>query len=402
MFVGLKKYINDNVYNKAVERISNTLDNVECAYVSFSGGKDSSVLYHLLADECRSRGIRIGVLIVDLEAQYIKTIEHIKEIIKENSDITDLYWVSLPIKLRNAVSNYSPSWTCWDVDQKEKWIRSPDKESITDVDYFDFFEYGMEFEEFVPLFGEWYAKGKKCACFVGIRADESLNRFRTIASNKKTMLKNMAHTTQVTDNVFNSYPIYDWKTQDIWVYTKKFNKSFNQVYEYMTKAGLSIHQQRLCQPYGDDQRRGLWLYHIIEPQTWFKVVNRVSGVNSGSLYINENGNITGYDKISCPEGHNWESFSVFLLNTLPINTRRHYKKKIDTFISWWKGRGYHEGIPQEAPSILEAKKLVPSYKRICKTILRNDYWCKGLSFTQPKSNAWNRFKKMELEKREKS
>ena len=53
----------------------------------------------------------------------------------------------------------------------------------------------------------------------------------------------------------------------------------------MHKAGLTIHQQRICQPYGDDQRRGLWLFHLIEPITWAKVVARVNGANSGALYI---------------------------------------------------------------------------------------------------------------------
>ena len=68
----------------------------------------------------------------------------------------------------------------------------------------------------------------------------------------------------------------------------------------MQMAGVKISQQRLCQPYGDDQRRGLWLYHILEPDTWFKLVNRVNGANSGALYIQENGNMTGYNKITKP------------------------------------------------------------------------------------------------------
>ena len=74
----------------------------------------------------------------------------------------------------------------------------------------------------------------------------------------------------------------------------------------MHKAGLSISQQRICQPYGDDQRRGLWLFHIIEPETWAKVVTRVNGANSGALYVNESGAINGYNKITLPKGHTWE------------------------------------------------------------------------------------------------
>ncbi len=72
----------------------------------------------------------------------------------------------------------------------------------------------MEFEEFVPLFGEWYAQGKSCACLVGIRTDESLNRYRTIASTKKVKKDGKQYTTKVTDSVYNVYPIYDWRTQE--------------------------------------------------------------------------------------------------------------------------------------------------------------------------------------------
>jgi predicted phosphoadenosine phosphosulfate sulfurtransferase len=84
----------------------------------------------------------------------------------------------------------------------------------------------------------------------------------------------------------------------------------------MHKAGLSISQQRICQPYGDDQRRGLWLFHLIEPETWAKVVARVNGANSGALYVNESGSITGYNKITKPKNHTWESFSMLFLNSI--------------------------------------------------------------------------------------
>lgn len=30
----------------------------------------------------------------------------------------------------------------------------------------------------------------------------------------------------------------------------------NRLYDLMHQAGLTIHQQRICQPYGDDQRKG--------------------------------------------------------------------------------------------------------------------------------------------------
>ncbi len=206
----------------ARERVSWTFDTFERVYVSYSAGKDSTVMLHIVAEEARKRNKRFGILTVDLEGQYKFTIEHIEATFETYKDIADIFWVCLPIALRNAVSVYEPKWKCWDDAAKENWIRELPEKGIHDPNYFDFFEDGMEFEEFVPLFGEWYSQGKECACLVGIRADESLNRFRTIASDKKTKKDNKGYTTKVTENVFNVYPIYDWRTQDIWTYHGKF------------------------------------------------------------------------------------------------------------------------------------------------------------------------------------
>ena len=183
----------------------------------------------------------------------------------------------------------------------------------------------------------------------------------------------------MTPDVVNFYPIYDWRTDDIWIWHYQ-NPDFphNKLYDYMHKAGLSIHQMRICQPYGDDQRRGLWLYQLIEPYTWGKVVARVNGANSGSLYIQETGNMTGYGKVTLPPGHTWRSFAELLLKSLPEKAEQHYRAKFDVWRKWWMDRGYENGIPDEAERPLETQRKVPSWRRVCKALLRNDYWCKTL------------------------
>jgi predicted phosphoadenosine phosphosulfate sulfurtransferase len=390
-----------NVYEAAKQRIEWTFDKFDKIYLSFSGGKDSTVMLHMVMNEAIKRNKEIGLLIVDLEGQYKLTINHMLECVKMYRNYIDLYWICLPIHLRNAVSVFEPFWLCWDENKKNDWIREQPKFSVSDINYFPFFRTGMEFEEFVPEFGEWYSNGKNTACLVGIRADESLNRFRTIASNKKVTYLNKQYTTKVTDNVFNVYPIYDWSTEDIWIYHgKNKDKRHNELYDLMHKAGLSIHLQRICQPYGDDQRKGLWLFHLIEPETWSKVVARVNGANSGALYVQDTGNINGYGKITKPENHTWKSFSELILNTLPEKTAEHYKNKIFVFIKWWQERGYDNEIPDYAPNLLESQKLVPSWRRICKSLLRNDWWCKGLGFTQHKTKAYEKYLKLKKQQRE--
>ena len=390
-----------NVYEAAQERTEWIFDHFEKVYLSFSAGKDSTVMIHIAAQEARRRGVRIGVLLVDLEGQYKMTIDHAERCFEYYSDVIDLYWICLPLSLRNAVSVYEPKWVCWDKDVKDNWIRPLPERGISDESMFPFFEKGMEFEEFVPLFGEWYSEGKSCACLVGIRTDESLNRFRTIASQTKTMIEGRQYTTKVTDNVYNVYPIYDWRTQDIWIYhSKNPELSHNELYDYMLKAGLPLGLMRICQPYGDDQRRGLWLFHLIEPETWAKVVARVNGANSGALYVQESGNINGYNKIQKPDGHTWRSFAEMFLDSLPPSTKEHYENKILLFCKWWEDRGYPDGIPDEADLKLEMKRDVPSWRRVCKSLLRNDYWCKGLGFSQHKSKAYQKY--LDLMKRRKA
>ena len=396
-----KRYLGIDVHSACEQRLKYIFDNFKKIYVSFSGGKDSTVMLHMAIKEARKRKRKIGVFIVDLEGQYKMTIEHMEEICDKNKDVLDVYWFCLPISLRNAVSVYEPKWCCWDKDNKKNWIRPIPKYGISDENLIPEFKKGMEFEDFILLFGEWYANGEETACLVGIRTDESLNRYRTIASTTKVRRDNLQWTTLVTPNVYNCYPVYDWKTQDVWVYHNRNKEDrYNRLYEYMHKAGLTIHQMRICQPYGDDQRRGLWLFHLIEPETWAKIVARVNGANSGSLYVNESGNITGYHKITCPKNHNWKSFAVMLLNSMPKKSKTHYQNKIVLFEKWWMERGYPKGIPDEADLNLEMKKGVPSWRRVCKSLLRNDYWCKGLGFSQHKSEAYKKYLTL-MEKRKK-
>jgi predicted phosphoadenosine phosphosulfate sulfurtransferase len=381
-----------NVYDAARERIAWTFDNFERVYLSFSAGKDSTVMLHLVMDEAIKRNKKVGLLLIDLEGQYKLTIDHALKCYDIYKDHIEPYWVCLPIHLRNAVSVFETHWMCWDKDKEKSWIREMPKKCISKYDYFPFFHEGMEFEEFVPEFGKWYGQGKSCACFVGIRSDESLNRYRTISSKSKIMYQDKQYTTQVAEYLFNIYPVYDWKTSDIWIYhAKNPNKPYNELYNLMYKAGLTISQMRICQPYGDDQRRGLWLFHLIEPETWARVVARVNGANSGALYVGESGNVTGYRKISKPEGHTWQSFANLLINSMPPKTKLHYQNKISVFVKWWIDRGYALGIPDEGDYRLEAEKKIPSWRRICKSLLRNDYWCKGLSFTQHKSEAYEKY-----------
>jgi len=91
---------------------------------------------------------------------------------------------------------------------------------------------------------------------------------------------------------------------------------------------------------------------------------------------------------------------VELINSMPPQTTKHYKNKVLLFEKWWRERGYPNGIPDEAAYEMEAARRAPSWRRVCKSLLRNDYWMKGLGFTQHKSAAYQKYLDLMKRRRE--
>lgn len=387
----MKSYLDVDVHAAAIERLREVFANFTKVYIAFSGGKDSGVLLNLTVEVAKEVGrLPVDVLYVDLEAQYAHTADYVQRTLSRPE--VRPHWICLPLHLRNAVSQVQPHWLCWDEQKRDAWVRAMPENTgvVSDPSTFPFFRRGMEFEEFVPEFGEWLAASENTACLVAIRSDESLNRYRTIRNEAKETLEGRPWTTRVTDHVWSCYPIYDWRTEDIWTANGKFGWDYNRIYDLMHLAGLSLHQMRLCQPYGDDQRKGLYLFKMLEPETWSRVVARVEGANFGNRYSRTQSHVMGNFRVSLPPGHTYESYAKFLLDTMPPYLAAHYRRKIDKFLTWWYTHGAERGcpcpgrIPDQTDPRLESRRAVPSWRRIAKVLLKNDYWCKGLSFAQTK------------------
>lgn len=411
----MKKYNKDkNVYEAAKERISFIFDEFDNILISFSGGKDSGVVLNMAIDEARLRGRRIGVLFIDLEAWYEKSIQFIERMIDNNKDVVDPYWVCLPMKSDNNMSYFEPFWVWWEQGKEDIWVRQmPTREDVINLTNhtFDFYRENMTFEDFVKYVGNWYGKGQKTACLLGIRTDESLNRFRAIVMEKSTY-KDKKYSTLVMNQTYNFYPIYDWNVEDIWTYNGKFEKDYNRLYDLFYKAGVSIHKMRVDEPFGDTCKAGLNLFKILEPHTWARVANRVSGANMGSIYNHSKLMNSNY---TLPKGHTWKTFTEFLLETLPEETANNYKVKFYKFAKYWKEVGcglsdqeikileekYHDSIinthtynnrgkknkeviifkdiVDEIPE-LDSKVELLTWRRMAMCIIKNDYLCSRLNF----------------------
>lgn len=126
--------------------------------------------------------------------------------------------------------------------------------------------------------------------------------------------------------------------------------------------------------------------------------------------------------------HCWKEYCYFLLDTLPDETRKHYLEKLNTSIKFWREKG--GALGDDTINELKADdvdfrdkgytsnytsnkrviafddylddtnctnfKELPTYKRMCVCIMKNDYYCKYMGFSQTKQE---RTRRMEAIKR---
>lgn len=390
-----KIYTDKDVLTAAFERFEYVFNNFDNVYLSISGGKDSSVMMQIANMVAKKLNKKFDVLHIDLEAWYNATDKHLKEL-KKLSQINKFYHICLEFEEDNAVSQFEPTWITWEESKKKLWIRPmPRGKDVINIknNPFDFYEREMIFEDFIVKFAKWYRDKNNgtVACGVAIRSDESLNRFRTIAQSNKETYEGKRWTTKIADDIYNFYPIYDWRTEDIWGAVAKFDLMFNEIYELMNKNGVSIHQQRLCQPFGFDQRQGLDQFKAIEPDTWEKLLNRVSGCNLGAIYCRTE--LLGHIKSSKPSHMSWEEYAMFLLESIGIycpEIMEHYVEKIERVI-YWHEKKCETYITDKNEHGNDLKWC--SWQHIARAIEKNDFWMKRLSFGETKA-GYEKLKKI--------
>lgn len=415
----IRSYVGENVFDALQERLKFIFDEFDNIYVSFSGGKDSGLLLNLVLDYQKKYAPdkRIGVFHQDFEAQYTVTTEYIERTFKRIEKDVEPYWVCLPMATRTALSSYEMFWYPWDDKKQEAWVRPmPEHDYVINMENnpITTYKYRMHQEDLAKQFGRWYSishEGKKTVCLLGMRADESMQRYSGFL-NKKYGYQDECWISRQFKDVWCASPIYDWSTSDIWHANYLFEYDYNRLYDLYYMAGLSASQMRVASPFNDYSKDSLNLYRVIDPEIWAKLIGRVQGANFACIYGRSKA--MGYRNVTLPEGHTWESYTKFLLDTLPVRLRNNYVKKFNTSIKFWhntgggldeetieelmahgykirrngvsnytlnkKSRVIFEGRIPDHTDDIKSTKDIPSWKRMCYCILKNDHICRFMGF----------------------
>ena len=413
-----KEYLTINVYDALQERFHYLFQEFDNIYISFSGGKDSGVLLNMLMDFKRANypDRTIGLFHQDFEAQYTVTTEYIERTFERIKDQVEPYWVCLPMATRTALSSYEMYWYPWDDTKKDIWVRPmPEYPYVINLEHpFTHYRYRMHQEDLAKQFGRFYKEthgNKKTVCLLGMRADESLQRYSGFL-NKKYGYNGLFWISQQFKDVWCASPLYDWTVNDIWTANYRFSYDYNHLYDLYYKAGLTPDQMRVASPFNEYSKDSLNLYRVIDPEIWTKLVGRVQGANFGAIYGRTKA--MGYRSVTLPEGHTWQSYTRFLLATLPKRLQSNYIKKFNTSIEFWHktGGGLSEetireleehGYPIQRNGVsnytldrksrviftgkipddtddIKSSKDIPSWKRMCMYILKNDHICRSMGF----------------------
>lgn len=415
----IREYQEENVYEALQKRLRLIFEEFDNIYVSFSGGKDSGLLLNLVLDFRKKYYPKktIGVFHQDFEAQYTLTTQYIERTFERIKDEVEPYWVCLPMATRTALSSYQMYWYPWDDKKKDSWVREmPQKDYVINLENnpITTYRYKMHQEDLAKQFGRWYRLEhgeKRTVCLLGMRADESLQRYSGFL-NKKYGYKGECWISRQFKDVWCAPPLYDWTQSDVWHANYLFDYDYNGLYDLYYKAGLKVSQMRVASPFNDYSKDSLNMYRVIDPEIWVKLVGRVNGANFACIYGKTKA--MGYRNITLPEGHTWKSYTMFLLDTLPVRLRNNYAKKFNTSIKFWHETGggldeetireleehgyrikrngvsnytlnkksrvvFLDKIPDDTDDI-KSTKDIPSWKRMCYCILKNDHTCRFMGF----------------------
>lgn len=262
-----------NVFDEALARTVEQYKTGNRIVVSFSGGKDSTIVLELCIEAARITGrLPIDAVIRDEEIMLPGTYEYCERVHARTSEV-NLRWIYMNQPIINMFNRENPYWWVFDPQlPPEQWVRKP-----------------PEFAEQWPdrVLNEMNSParfpvpaGKQSVSVIGLRAQESRGRMMGLHSSGGYMSKPAG-----PNGVLKCRPIYDWLDGDVWRAIAVNKWDYNNAYDVMHRHGVRNKRLRIGPPTYNECSAEL-IPHAMEAwPTWFdRVAERCPGIRSVANY----------------------------------------------------------------------------------------------------------------------
>lgn len=308
----------ESVLDAARARIAFVFDHFEEIHVSISGGKDSTVLAHLALIEANRRGRKIGLFFLDEEVVYQSTIEQIEYLMELYPQNTNRLWLQIPFKLTNATSLSDSQLICWEPGKHKQWIRSKTAGTIqhkpwpAEAETVHNKVKGFGFYDAIENFERCYSGA---AFLVGLRATESMNRFRTMMKHPVSIGGESVFWATGKGANTSLYPIYDWNFSDVWKYIHEQGLRYSKIYDHQFRKGMPINEIRVSSLIHEKSFKSLCELPEFEPKTYERLCERIKGI----AFAQETGKTAKMFRArKLPQNFkSWRTYRDFLLDTYP-------------------------------------------------------------------------------------
>ncbi len=299
----------ENVLDATRKRISYLFDNYDNIQLAFSGGKDSTVLFHLVNQEAIKRDRKFILYFQDQEAEYQGTIDLVEWAMSQPNVIPQ--WYQVPIFMTNAASHQQLFLWAWG--DGEEWVREKNKLSIQSLEK----KYPKRFYKFNLWVAQQNRKNFKGSfvSIIGLRAEESPDR-RFVMFGEDAEMFWLRRKTEP----HKCYPIIDWSYTDIWKFLIENNLKYNKVYDKMYMLGGNLRSFRVSNLVHEKAFRCLTDLQELEPETYDKLERRLKGVHTAAIYGKEN---LMYSIKELPKNFkSWKEYKDFLLESIHPDLKR--------------------------------------------------------------------------------